>query len=237
MRAFTQALVVALAWLPAAYAGDFSATPVRIALSTGARTAALTVENHAEEELLLQSQVVAWSQEDGRDVLVESRELLVSPPIVRVPAGGAQTLRVGLMRAVDPSRQLTYRVFLQEVPPPPKPGQQGIGVTLRFSLPVYVAPVAPVIQRVRWDAKAAQNGSLALTLTNAGNANVQVIGVKLALPDGTVLVDEKPVANVLSGQSRTWTFKTAQSWNGEALNLSAKTDTGETSADIAALRP
>jgi fimbrial chaperone protein len=234
MRSLLQAAVVSLLAAQTALAGNFSATPVRVALSPGARTAVLTVENHADEDLLLQTQVMTWSQQDGKDVLLESRDLLMSPPIVRIPAGGVQTLRVGLMRPADPSRQLAYRLFLQEVPAPPKPGQEGIGVSLRFSLPVFVAPVAAVVPQLRWDIKAAADGAIGLTLNNAGNAHTQLLDLELALPDGTVLLEEKPAAYVLAGQSRTWTFKTAQPWNGEALKLTAKTDAGPASADIAA---
>jgi fimbrial chaperone protein len=234
MRGVLQAAAVSLLAAQTALAGNFSATPVRVALSPGVRTAVLTVENHADEELLLQTQLMAWSQQDGKDVLAESRDLLVSPPIVRIPAGGAQTLRVGLMRPADSSRQLTYRLFLQEVPARPKTGQEGVGVSLRFSLPVFVAPVAAVVPQLRWDIKPATEGAIALTLNNAGNAHTQLLDLKLALPDGTVLVEEKPAAYVLAGQSRTWTFKTAQPWNGEALKLTAKTDAGPASADIPA---
>jgi fimbrial chaperone protein len=236
MHAFHAVFAVTLLLTTAAYAGNFSAVPVRIALTPSARTSALTIENHADEELLVQSQVMAWSQQDGKDVLEESRDLLVSPPIFRVPPGGAQTLRVGLMRAPDPARQLAYRLFLQEVPAP-RPGQQGVSVSLRFSLPVFVAPVAPVTPQLRWDAKPASDGMLALTLTNAGNGHTQLIDLKLSLADGTALVEEKPVAYVLSGRSRSWTYKPKQPWNGEALRLTAKTDAGDTTADIAAVGP
>jgi len=104
-RAWAAALL-ALAAAHAAQAGSFSATPVRVTLSPASRTASLTIENKGDEEVLVQSQVMAWSQRDGGDVLEESRELLISPPIFRIAPGAAQTLRIGLMRRPDPSRQL-----------------------------------------------------------------------------------------------------------------------------------
>ena len=237
MRRWRPALVCALLALAVghpAQAGSFSAVPVRIALTPVARTASLTIENHGEEEVLVQSQMMAWSQRDGSDVLEESRELLVSPPIFRIPARGAQTLRVGLMRNADPSRQLTYRLFLQETPPPPKAGQQGVTVALRLSLPVFVAPVAPIAPQFRWEARPAAGGSLALTLLNSGNAHVQLVDFKLFLPDGALLAEQQVVAYVLAGQSRSWVLKPTRAWDGEKLKLTAKTDAGEISAEIAA---
>lgn len=240
MRRWRRALfgaLLALAGGHLAQAGSFGAIPVRIALTPVARTASLVIENHGEEEVLVQSQVMAWSQRDGSDVLEESRELLVSPPIFRIPARGAQTLRIGLMRNADPRRQLTYRLFLQETPPPPKAGQQGVTVALRLSLPVFVAPVAPIAPQLRWEARPAAGGGLGLTLLNAGNVHVQLIDFKLLLPDGTLLAEQQSAAYVLAGQSRSWVLKPAQAWGGGKLKLTAKTDAGEVSAEIVPVNP
>ena len=231
-RAWAAALL-ALAAAHAAQAGNFSITPVRVALSPAARTASLTLENKGEEQVLVQTQVMAWSQRDGDDLLEESRELLVSPPIFRIAPGTTQTLRIGLMRRPDPSRQLTYRLFLQEIPPP-KPGQQGVSVALRLSLPVFVAPVAPAAPQLRWEVKPVSDGTLTLALANAGNAHVQLVDVKLALPDGTLLAEQQVGTYVLAGQARSWTLKPNLPWSGGALKLSARTDGGEVNAEVGA---
>lgn len=232
-RSLAQA-VLALAVVHAAQAGNFSVTPVRVTLSPAARTAALTIENNGAEQVLVQTQVMVWSQRDGGDVLEESRELLISPPIFRIAAGATQTLRIGLMRRPDPARQLTYRLFLQEIPPPPKPGQEGVSIAMRLSLPVFVAPVAPAAPQLRWEAKPAADGTLTLALINAGNAHVQLIYLKLSLPEGTVLAEQQIGAYVLAGQARSWTLKPKLAWSGGALKLSAKTDGGELNAEIGA---
>lgn len=146
----------AAAWLACtilgAQAGSFTVTPLRVVLTAASTTGTLVIENGADEPVLMQSQPMAWSQVNGRDVLEETRELLVSPPIFRVGARSAQTVRVGLMGQAHASRQLTYRLLLQEVPPPLKPGRQAIGVALQLSLPVFVASREPASQRLRWQA-------------------------------------------------------------------------------------
>ena len=232
-HAWVEALL-ALAVVPAAQAGNFSVSPVRIVLSPPALTTALTIENRGDEQVLVQSRVQAWAQRDGGDVLEDSRELLVSPPIFRIAPGATQTLRIGLMRRPDPSRQLTYRLFLQEIPPPPKPWQQGASVALRLSLPVFVAPVAPAAPQLLWEVKPASDGALTLALVNAGNSHVQLIDVKLLLPDGTLLAEQETFAYVLAGQARSWTLKAKQPWSGGTLKLGARTDGGEVNAEISA---
>jgi len=232
-RVWIQALL-ALAVVPAAQAGNFSVSPVRITLSPTSLTTALTIENRDDAQVLVQSRVVAWAQRDGSDVLEDSRELLVSPPIFRIAPGATQTLRIGLMRRPDPSRQLTYRLFLQEIPPPPKPGQQGANVALHLSLPVFVAPLAPAAPQLRWEVKPASDGTLTLALANAGNSHVQLLDVKLLLPDGSLLAEQEMFAYVLAGQARSWTIKPKQTWSAGTLKLGARTDGGEVNAEIGA---
>ena len=65
---------------------------------------------------------------------------MATPPIFTVPPKGTQVIRVGLRRAADAQQGLSYRMFLQEVPPPPRQGLQGLQVALRLSLPVFVMP-------------------------------------------------------------------------------------------------
>ncbi len=111
-----------LAWLVVALclvigeagAGSFQVNPIRVEMSKGATSAAITVRNDGNEPIVVQSSVVGWSQDKGQDVYAPTNEALVTPPIMTVPPGGEQIVRVGLRRAVDPQRELTYRLYLQE---------------------------------------------------------------------------------------------------------------------------
>lgn len=223
------AALLAIAIAPATQAGQFGVSPLRILLSTTSATASLTLENSGGEAMLVQSQVLGWSQRDGVDVFEETRNVLVSPPIFRVEAGAKQTLRIGLMHSPDPQRQLTYRIFLKEVPPPPKPGQQSaVSMTLEMSLPVFVAPLAMASSQLHWQASPALGGALALTLVNKGNVHAKLSELKLFLPDGTLLAELPSTGYILAGQSRTLTIKPNRPWSGGSLKLSAKTYEGMT---------
>jgi fimbrial chaperone protein len=233
MQIACRSAVLLAMWLLAAgaQAGTFSAIPVRITL-TSSETVSLLLENQGEDAVLVQSEVLAWSQQDGKDELVPSRELLVSPPIFKLAAGGKQTVRIGLLRSFDPARELTYRLYLQEVPPPRAPEQSVVTTALRLSLPVFVLPpksaVAPVLN---WRAIASPD-SLNLTLSNSGNAHIQISALKLSLPDGSLLADEKVFTYVLPGQAHSWAIKLKQPLLGEKLRLTAETDNGAVNAEI-----
>jgi fimbrial chaperone protein len=211
-------------------AGSFQVNPIRVDLSRGATNAAITVRNDGDEPVVVQSSIVAWSQENGQDVYAPTPEALVTPPIATVPPGGEQIIRVGLRRQADPQRELTYRVYLQEVPPPPKPGFTGLQVALRVGLPVFIAPLAPPVRHLDWSAQIRPDGAIVLSAQNTGNAHVQVTDFELRSSGaGESVAHESSLAYVLAGQRRQWTLSAPADRvkSARELRLKAFTDAGE----------
>jgi fimbrial chaperone protein len=211
-------------------AGSFQVNPIRIDLTRGATNAAITIRNDGAEPVVVQSSVVAWSQENGQDLYAPTPEALVTPPIMTVPAGGEQIVRVGLRRPPDPQRELTYRVYLQEVPPPPKPGFTGLQVALRVGLPVFIAPLAASVRRLEWSAQIRPDGTIVLSAQNTGNAHVQVTDFELRSSGaGESVAHESSLAYVLAGQRRQWTLSAPADRvkSARELRLKAFTDAGE----------
>jgi fimbrial chaperone protein len=143
-------------------------------------------------------------------------------------------VRVGLRRAPDPARELTYRLYFQEVPSPPAPGFQGLQVALRLGVPVFVNAPAVGKPDLRWSMRRGPGPGLSLVLANAGAAHVRVSDVTLTSAAGARIVDEKATAYLLAGQSREWPVKaTATQPAGSSLKLRARTDAGEIKTEIA----
>lgn len=223
--------VPALAIALGAHAGSFTANPVRLTLASGAMSTSLLLENKGDQPVLVQAELMAWSQQDGKDVLTPSQDLVVSPPIFKVAPGAAQTVRVGLLKPVASDREVTYRLFLQEVAQPQAPGEQGVSVTVRLGLPVFILPKNRVAPQLSWRAKP-ERGDIRLSLTNSGNAHVQAVDCKIYRADGTLVAEQQLGAYVLAGQTRSWQIKPAQPWRGEKLKLTARTPGGDVTADI-----
>lgn len=230
-------LALLLAGAGAASAGSFQVNPVRAALSPSQPIGALTVSNTGAEPAVMQLEVLSWSQQEGQDVYSPTREILATPPIFTVPAGGSQVVRVGLRRAPDAQRELTYRLFLQEVPPPPKPGFQGLQIALRIGVPVFVAPAAAQPPALSWQAYRTREGQLEVSLTNNGGAHVQVANFKLGLAGGEDMGIQHIAAYVLAGQTRNWPVKDVKAPPpGAAVHLFAQTDAGELDSGIIAVQ-
>jgi fimbrial chaperone protein len=228
-------------------AAALSLVPVRIALTAKQPISAITVRNDGDEPTVVQLEVAHWSQTDGKDVYATTAEILATPPIFTVPPGGSQLVRIGLRRAPDTQHELTYRVFLQEVPPPPTSEFKGLRVALRFGVPVFVAATTATAKReiapvaaLQWRARVVPGaGRITLTATNMAAAHVQVTRFCL-----TPRNDPKPLAQrnapeyVFPGQHRDWSIElTPAPVAGASLHVSAETDAGPFEADVVVEAP
>jgi fimbrial chaperone protein len=207
-----------------AQAGSFGVSPIRVTLTPQQPTGVLTVRNQSDQETVVQVQANAWSQQDGTDVLEESADLIAVPPLFTLPPGGSQVVRVGLRRPPAVEGELTYRLLLREVPPPPADDFMGLQVALNLSLPVFVLPAGGARPELQGGLVHQAKGTVGLQLLNAGNAHVQLQQFELTKPDGSVLNSPALSVYLLPGQSRSWDLE-ADALPGR-WSLAAETDAG-----------
>jgi fimbrial chaperone protein len=216
-----------------ALAGSFSVSPVRLALSAKQPVASVVVRNDGSEPSVVQLEVLGWAQSANEDVYGSTSELLATPPIFTVPPGGSRVVRIGLRRPPDPSHELTYRLFMQEIPPPLDADFRGMRMTLRIGVPVFVASSAKSKPELKWHTAAAADGKIRLSLANSGNEHVKISDVELTANDGTHSSGVQRVSTyVLPGQRREWLMQmNGPVAAGAAIRIKAHTDS---SAELAA---
>jgi len=220
----------------AASAGSFDVNPIRVDLTSQNRSVALTVRNSGTDPVVVQVSSQAWAQDAGKDVLTPTNDVLVSPPIITIAPGAEQIVRIGLRRAPDPKLELSYRLFLQEVPPPPQPGFQGLVVALRIGLPIFVQPrEAAAKANLIWNVDQTAPEAVRLKVANNGTAHIQISTVELFRPSEKEPVAEfSGLAYVLPGQARDWDLKLrdARVKRGERLRMKVSTDAGSIDTEI-----
>ena len=225
--------------IDSAIASSLVLTPLRLSLTTERPVEVLTVRNDGDEPAVMQLDLAKWTQADGKDIYTATTDILATPPIFSVPAHGSHLVRVGLRRGADPTLELSYRMFLEEVPPPPKPNFTGLRVALRFGVPIFVAPLAisdrqslPLPLPLQWQMRAAA-GQFALRATNDGAMHVLVTNVSLT-SQGTnaPLVRITGTDYVLPGQSRDWIVNLERTpIPGASFHIVAATDAGTSEAN------
>lgn len=229
---FIVASLVLLVLPGGAAAGSLGISPTRVTLTEKTPTAVITIVNQGTDPKVIQAELLRWTQEGGKDVHAPTRDLLVNPPVFTVAPGKTQVIRVGLNRAANDAQELAYRLFLQEVPPPPPlPGFTGLQVVLRIGVPVFVAPAkAPVSSMLRWKAVRMEAGTIELTVSNEGNAHAELAEVMLSQPGNgsapKVINWYKAPFPLLPGQSKRLVLKPEFDWKGDRLYLSARAGQG-----------
>lgn len=218
----------------AATAASLMVNPIRVVLDGKNQSAVVTLRNAGQEARVVQAELLRWTQEGERDVYTPTRDLLVNPPVFTLAPGQSQLIRIGLNRAPDAAQELAYRLYIQEVPPPSKPGFTGLQMALRIGVPVFVNPTSALKPRLRWQASRTPAGMIKLKVSNEGNFHIHLTDLKLMESGGhRQIIDRNRIhAYMLPGKSLELTLKPEFDWKGDRFNLSASTDRGVVDTEL-----
>jgi|CXWL01.1.fsa_nt_gi fimbrial chaperone protein len=159
-------------------------TPVIIAVPPDRRVTSVRVRNWRESEVSFEVTALAWRQEDGRDVLTDTADIVVAPSVFAIAPGEEQIVRLALLGAArEAGREASYRLILRQLPAGET--EAGLRVQLQMSLPVFAPP---------WRGEAAIEAhrtpdGAGVVLTNTGSAVARLAGVTYSPEDG---LDELP---------------------------------------------
>ncbi|AWV05401.1 molecular chaperone (plasmid) [Burkholderia sp. JP2-270] len=209
----------------AASAQSLTVLPVTIQMTPGRLATALTVINQGDSETGVQVRAFAWNQADGNDWLTSSEEVLASPPLTTIAPRATQVVRLVLRRPPQ-GHEATYRVLLDQIPPPAAPGT--VRIALRLSIPVFAEPetrVAPHVQfHIERDA-----GRAWLVAINDGGRHETIRDIALTTSEGSGLRTEANVSPyVLAGATRRWRIveQARLPVAGGTVRLTARAETG-----------
>jgi fimbrial chaperone protein len=211
-------------------AASLSVAPTRVELGPKDRTAVVTLQNNADEAVMVQVQTFAWPRTPATDDLEPTRELIAVPPVFSLDARAKQIIRVATRGPLREDQEQAYRLLITEVP---RDGATGSGVhfALRLSLPVFVTPAGA--QPLPSWALRPEGGTGTLELVNRGAAHLHVRRIVLRAPGRPEPVQtiETP-AYVLPGQGKAWPLSGPARAHG-TLHVQAETNLGPIEASVA----
>ncbi len=214
-----------------ANAQSLSVSPVNVQLAPGETATAITVENMSDRAAAFQLRVFDWAEKDGEDSLSPTGAIVASPPIGTVEAGGTQVIRV-VLRRKPVSREETYRIWLDEIPPTDSP--RAVRIALRLSIPVFAEPDTRAIPDLHWSL-VREGGEIYLVAANAGTRHETVRKLIVKGPDGNVLATDGNISpHILAGSERRWHIaglRRAAS-DGMVVQVTAETDSGSSSQSV-----
>lgn len=164
-------------WLAAATpatSGDLRLEPVSLTLRPGEEATTLWLSNTGRQPLQAQVRLFSWTQDGGGEVLVPTRELAVSPPLIEVPPLGRQRVRVVRLTGSTEPMEMAYRLVVDELPPAGVPAS-GNESLLRYSIPVFLQP-ASASAKPQLSARIDEDeaGNRLLRLENSGDRHARI---------------------------------------------------------------
>ena len=226
------ALIAVLSTVAAwrAEASTLRVSPVGLDLPIGQNASILSLFNDDVAPLNVQVRVFRWRQVDGKDVLEPTSGVVVSPPIAKVAPGATRTVRIVRLDPKLPVQQETYRLIVDELPPPLSEGGRQVTLLMRHSIPLFFAASADRA-KVEWRLIRPETGP-ALSVVNSGGRHLRVSNLRILGADGAVLIERKGlVGYALPGSKMTWPTGPLDATPG--LHLVADTDTGPIDAPLA----
>ena len=205
------AVLAGFALLSPVQAASLQVAPTSLQLTARQNAEALWISNSGTAPVDVQARVFRWTQQNGRDELEPTTDLVVSPPMQALAAGQQQLIRV--VRAVPqpPPAQLSYRVIVDEVPKL-DPSRQGMQFVLRYSLPVFVQPEGEAaVPDLQATLVTQPDGSPALEVHNRGAGYAQLADLAVGTVERPQNFQPGLVGYVLGGQTMRWPLEIAAS--------------------------
>jgi fimbrial chaperone protein len=209
-------------------AAEVHINPVRLKFEPGQTIDSFKVVNAGKDPVLFQLKAFKWTQEEGKDVYTDTKDIILNPPIANIAEESYQLVRVGLRAPLNPKIEHTYRVIATQVPSKNKTDSFQVETLIRFSIPVFIEPKNK-IDDLSIDTKSLPNGDLELHIKNAGNRHIQITNIDFyqgeEKPLETTVTKDKFVY-LLPEQSKVWPLKWKEVKGAKEVVVKLQTDRG-----------
>jgi fimbrial chaperone protein len=232
-------LVIAAAafgWSTPGQATSLRVTPLLVEFAPGQSSATVDLENLATAPVALQLRAQAWEQDGPKETFTPTNDLVISPPVVTLPASETQTVRL-VLRKRNTAVAQAYRLFIDEIPPV-STGKAQVVMALSISMPVFTIPANNGMPKFKWRIERTPDGKLVAVVSNSGGAYGVIRTVTADMPgrpaEAATLQEMLPY--VLPGGDRRWILPGPVPPAGSALRLKFVTPT-ETSEVVLTVAP
>jgi fimbrial chaperone protein len=210
-----------------ALAATLQVSPVLIDVPPPGAAATINIVNLSEDAVVAQVRVFKWLQENGADKLVETKDVVVSPPIAKLKPSSKSVLRVVRRAKTAPQGEESYRIVIDQVPVKKRRAGAGVNFAVRYSIPVFFGGLENEQAPLVWEV-ASKGGQTIVTATNAGSRRIRIADLKIKSGTGSVSFGSGLAGYVLPHSTVTWTVDRALKGlkNGGTVAISALTEHG-----------
>ncbi|HRM31561.1 MAG TPA: fimbria/pilus periplasmic chaperone [Acinetobacter johnsonii] len=194
---FSSLLKISLCMPVCIYAASIRLSPIGLELLDTQSATTLNIYNQSTESSDFQVRAFEWSQVEGKDQLIPTDDIVISPPIFKLASEGSYNLRVVRLNSAPITNEKSYRIIVDELPKPAdsRKVSQGVNVLLRSSMPLFVVNKNAYYE-IKWKIENSENQSF-LILNNIGTRHVLLSS--LSIIDKTSKMTYLIPVNTLNG--------------------------------------
>ena len=211
-------------------AGALEVSPINLEVSAGTQATTETLTNMGKTPINAQVRVFKWTQENGNDKLSPTTDVVASPPALKIPPGGKATVRVVRLSKQPITGEETYRLLIDDIPPPPTSNSDSVSFAVRHNIPVFFQ--APGIKsKLAWTARMS-GGVLMLNARNDGGLHSRMAQLAITSNGVTTPYNNGLAGYVLGGGVNTWKMKAKSIQPGSTVKITASSNDGPVEATV-----
>ena len=179
------ALLLLLGVAPPAVADGASlqVSPVRLELAPGQAATKIVLGNTGSDVVAAQVRVMRWVQEDGKDQLLPTRDVVASPPLIELSPGKQNVVRIVRTNKAETSGEEAYRLLVDQLPPPAGSPGNVLNFRVRYSIPVFFRCKTSSAPQLDWQVETSKQRTV-LEVANAGGSYLRLSRLAIRAPNG-----------------------------------------------------
>ena len=211
-----------------ALAASLQVAPVTLEVPAPGATATLRVKNTGSEPLNAQIRIFKWRIVNGKDQLVPTKDVVASPPFVRLMPGRHNVVRIVRISKAPRGPEENYRLLVDELPGARQRSGVAVNLLLRHSIPVFFSHPNRQPHAIDWRVTTTKRG-LRVIARNNGDRRLRVSELKIKNGSGKTLASRRGLLGYALGRSTVvWTIPARRRGvqPGSRVNIIAKGDNG-----------
>lgn len=198
------ALAIGLLCCAPSFAATLQVGPALIEVLAPGAASTITLRNNGEKPINVQVRVFRWSEENGKERLEPTDDVVASPPAVALAPKVDYVARVVRVTKQPVVGEEAYRLLVDELPDAEQSKGAMIKILVRHSLPVFFAAAERRSSSVAWSVHKRGN-QLVVSAQNSGDARLRVSALSVRDSGGrTVSFGNGLVGYVLGRSTISW---------------------------------
>lgn len=207
-------------------ASSLQVSPINVEVPAPGAASTITLTNAGSEEINSQIRVFKWIQVNGQDQLVPTKDVVASPPAIKIAPNKNSVIRIVRIAKTPIGPEETYRLKVDEIPKAPRAGQAAVAFAVSYSVPVFFSN--PKLETsLSWKATIVK-GQVKLEADNAGGRRTRIIDLQIGKSGKAITVVPGLAGYVLGQSSKAWLVKGGAKFIavGDTIKITAKGDMG-----------